>query len=446
MMKLDLLNILKCPYCGANFKVYKIISEENGDILNGFINCRCSKFMILEGILNLKQSPLNSYLKKLLANKKQKTAIAMSLLEKNESIFYIVKFLGVQKKPIKFLKDILLFLLKFRLKSIYRKYFDESISFFNSLGSESYDIYLKHRYSMETFWSIYPFISLLKPNKGIFLDLCCGTGHSSFIISNYINPSKHICIDSNFKNLYLAKKYFVKDASYICFDINYPLPFKTNIFSAILIQDAFYLILNRTLLIKEIERTLRSEGLFLLLSLPNSLRYYLGTGGPLSPEGWKNLFNQFPVKLIPEIDLIKNFVLMNKLDLKKEYSNSELKSSNNIAIIGSKCESFFKIYMNVDKAFFEKKDKLLLNPLYGITYDKDKLKLKRLFPNERFKEQYPLSVKYLPENFIIDKELSKFIEERYLNLKSSEISSDYLLKIEYLMKKFILINVPKNFY
>jgi SAM-dependent methyltransferase len=271
---------------------------------------------------------------------------------------------------------------------------------------------------------------LLKQNKEKILDIGCGRGHSSFVISTYIKPKELVCADMNFRNLYLAKKYIAKDANFVCLDANYPLPFKNEVFSTTMMLDAFHYVQARALLAAEMERTLLPEGFLLLLHMHNSLVYNVRVGEPLPSRAWINLFRHFDVRALPERRLIEDFILRNKLDLAKEYSKNELNASNAICIVGTKDKSVLKTFDNVWGDFLKNKNNLMINPLYVVRYEGNQIVLQRKFPKGLFDKEYPLSIKYLPQRCVLDAELFKSMKGRALNIIPEELSAESLKYIE----------------
>ena len=441
-MKLEFLNLMKCSYCGSDIKIGDVYEEREGELINGRVKCECSEFSVLEGILNIKPGPLNKYVINSLARHRVNEAVGLSLWKYAEDVCRIASLPEFGK-----LGRLLLALSKIVARHTYKKYVDKDLSLFSLLGTSASDMYLKHRFSAESFWPIYPFVPVLKGKGGRILDIGCGAGHASFILSTYVRPKELVCVDYAFRNLYQAKKYFVKDAEFICLDANYPLPFKNSTFDAIFMSDVFHYIYARTLLAREMERLLLPQGIILLLHLYNSLSYDPAAHGkPLSPLNWGRLFQQLPVKTLPERNLIEDFVLNNKLDLVKEYPEAELNACNTICLVGTKDKTLFRVYKEINEGFLMHKDNLIINPIYGIEHRRERAILRRQLPSESFRREYPITEKYLPEEYTIGEGLCKILKGRTLNLAQTTIPEEDLHHIEYLMKKFIVINVPKNYY
>lgn len=208
-MKQDLLELMKCPYCGTDFEIEEIYSENREEIVNGCIKCECNDYPILEGILILENAPTKKYIIEYLKKKEIEKAIALPFGNYTNNICRVMDFIE-SKLSGKFFKKVLLGFVNRSSERGSKKYSDKNISFCDVLGNKPRVIYFKHRFSSQTFWSLYPFIPLLRGKRKRILNVCCGAGHASFVLSKYVNPDELICVEGDFKSLYLAKKYFAK--------------------------------------------------------------------------------------------------------------------------------------------------------------------------------------------------------------------------------------------
>ncbi len=438
-MKAEILKLMKCPYCETDFEVEHIYEEKGGEVIFGLVKCECSEYPILEGILSLKESPMRSYLVKSLKDGKAEKAVALALGTGGEDICRIAHFLGLKPRYGRLLEGIFLTFVSGLTRN--KRKINKSSSFYG-LTKEPY---FKHRFSADSLWSIYPFIPILKTNRQRILDLGCGQGHVSFVISTCVNPEELVCVDHNFRSLYVARKYLVSDADFICSDVNYPLPFKDNIFTSISMLDAFHYVRARALLAGEIERVARPEGLLLLLHLHNSLvDNPAGGNHPLPPSAWVSLFKHFEIKALPERNLVEDFVLKDELDLEKEYSESELDASNAIAVIGTGDRSLFRVFEGVGSDFLKNNSNLIINPIYRIRRETNKILLDRETYSSEFWGEFPVAEKYLPERYVIEGELAKAVTGRTLIIPD-EISGENSQSVENLMRKFIIINAPQKY-
>ncbi|MFC1937654.1 class I SAM-dependent methyltransferase [Chloroflexota bacterium] len=444
-MKLEFLELMRCPYCYTDFSLGEVYQMKNGELINGCVKCECGEFSVLEGILNLRRSPLSAHVNTCIKDGRTGETSELMLEKYSESARRVADVLESKGMAGRMLRQILLSLIRNKSRRNFRRYADMGLPFCELLGTDPSAIYLKNRFSADSFWSVYPFIPLLKQKRERILDLACGTGHASFVLSSYIKPAQVVCADHVFGYLYLAKKYFAPEATFICLDANYPLPFKEGIFSSVFMMDAFHYVQSRASLAREMERILFPQGLLVLLHLHNSLGHNLAAGQPLSPSTWLGLFQQLPVKALPEKEVVEDFIAEQKLDLSKQYAEQELNSANAISLMGTKDKSLLQSYPQAGSDFIENKDNLIINPIYRIEQKPGQLILRRKFLGESFEQEYPLTMEYLPEEHVLSGKLMEAVKGRTVDVTSGGFSGEDLSLVEDLMKKFILINAPTNY-
>jgi len=282
-----------------------------------------------------------------------------------------------------------------------------------------------------------------KNKKKNILDFACGTGHSSYVISIYLEPEELVCADISFRFLFFLKKFFVEDAYCVCLDANNYLPFKEEHFDTIHTIDSFHYINEKKRLSREFERIIDPNGLLMLSHLHNSLQYNPGAGYPLRPQEWMSLFETIYPIAIPETSIIEDFIFHDKLDLEKHYSIDELNSSKAISITGSRRKSYDGLYKNIWEYIIKKKVNLIINPIYKIKNKNKNIILKRQFPSEFYRINYPITENYLPEKYVINCKISNYIKNRTLYL--NELDKNDILEIDDMMKRYIIINVPEKY-
>ncbi len=438
-MNSEILNLMKCPFCGSNFEIASVLEEKQNHIHYGRILCNCDEYPIIDGILYLKKDKIKPYVLQKLNLNRLKEASAIAHLRHAEDIYKIVDFFEL-KRHLGFVGKLLLRYSQNSASKIYKKYSDERLAFLD-LESE-FDHYFRYRFSSETLWTLYSFIPLLKRKNARILDMSCGVGYASFLISSFTNPSQLFSLDRSFSCLYLLKKYFAKNAECICLDGNYPLPFKDEIFSSVLMMDALHYIDARAMLAKEFERVTTSKGMLLLSHVHNSLvqqpHDYPGT--PMNPDTWKKLFHNNYVKAFSEEELTVEFLSNDRVDLSNEHSQTDLDSSKAICLISTNDVSLFTIYENVQQHYLQIKDHLIINPAYQKEDDKNNILTKTL--PDYFKKEYPLSPKYLPEKITFDEQLEETLAQLARKLP---VNQEDLETVEELMKSFVIINAPENY-
>jgi SAM-dependent methyltransferase/uncharacterized protein YbaR (Trm112 family) len=242
-MKKEFLSMLECPYCGSSFEIKEVYYEEEDEIVDGSVSCACAKeYPILEGILNLKLNSTQGYILDMLKKRKERAryiCLSLMLKESPERFLYLSDFLKSKGFLGRRLADTILALIIMWNTARDHKYFSTSKTFFDLLGNDPQSIYFKHRFSSQSLWSTYTIIPSLKMNSDRVLDLCCGMGHASSVISVHVKPKELVCVDQQFRHLYFARKFFVSNAHLLCADVDYGLPFKSGIFDSVLMIDAY---------------------------------------------------------------------------------------------------------------------------------------------------------------------------------------------------------------
>jgi len=421
-MKRSFLELLRCPYCGSIFELSEVIEARGSEIITGCLKCECNSFPILEGIPIIFNNSVNKYILKCLINRDIKTAFALAINGYSNDICRVADF--ISSKPSRsFFKKIIIKSFSYLYKDEHEFYSDESKYFWDILGPGLYEDYLRHRFSCQTFWTLYPFIPIIQKKKQLILDLCCGCGHASFVISNYVNPDELVCVDADFRNLYLAKKYFSK-GEFININANEQLPFKNHIFSSVIMMDAFHYIHAKSLLSKELYRIAEGDGNIILLHIHNSLVENVAAGIPINPSNLQNLFKDSSIKILPEEKIIQDFIHNSRLNLVEDYAHEDLTSSNLILIKSPYAEEFSKLWDKINP----REINLIINPIYKIrSKNENKILLELEFPSEYFRREYPITESFLVHDYELDLN----------NLDSALVGN--------LIRKFILINIPKKY-
>ena len=213
--------------------------------------------------------------------------------------------------------------------------------------------------------------------------------------------------------------------SFININANEQLPFKNNIFSSVIMMDAFHYINAKSLLSKELFRITEADGNIVLLHIHNSLVENVAAGIPITPSNLRNLFNDFNIKIFPEDKIIQDFIQHNRLNLKENYTQEDLSSSNFVLIKSPYTENISdELWDKINSTL----DNLIINPIYKIkSKNENKILLELEFPSEYFRREYPITECFLAHDY-----------ELNLNKLDSELIGN-------LIRKFILINVPEKY-
>lgn len=432
-----------CPYCKGNLQLQDEIEANDEEITHGIVDCACTSYPILAGILNLRYGRLFEQIVRRLRERKRIEAIGLGLEERmTETTLAVINTLRSKGIYGKALAQTFLRLLELKAQRAYERFADEDASFHDLMGRSDFETYLKHRFSLESFWSLYPFLRLLKENSHSILDFGCGTGHGSFVISTYAKPNELVCVDYSLRNLLMVKKFFAPNAECICLDGNYPLPFESEVFDSILTLDSFHYVRNQASLAQEMQRVLKDKGVLLMLHLHNSLAENPSAGHPLPPRTIASLLRDLPLQMLPERELLQEFLEGNCLDLRKTHSETELDSSEALTIVASRNNRIFRHFHDVANEFLSCDTNLIVNPIYQIKHENTKIIL-RHFPNESFRKEFPIAEKYLPPQWTLDNEFASKMHGRKLARKLTQVP--YSTYEKSLMMKFIIINAPERY-
>lgn len=371
----------------------------------GVAACKCREYPIVSGILIYKD--LKSSKAAIDAIKKAKTDRA---LDKTVMMFMGEKFVN----------------LALNMESLLNKFFGKKInmSFWKLatfIENSPFATYAKYRFSCPSLISALPFFPAIREavaGGGRILDLGSGMGHLSYLISGHFGSRDLFCADISFRGLYFTKRYMAGEgASCILLDAKEKLPFADGFFKAVISMDALQYIEEKELCAKEVDRALMKDGLMIFVHIHNQLVPGIAAGRPLTPEGYRALFPaDLNFHFFTEVALMRLVFSGKGADLQAGSPIEEVNKSDAIAFVGSRDKKYFRkygSYFELSREF----GKYILNPLYR----KREGKYVRVFPAERYEEEYYLIKDFFPE------------------------SVEPGLPTEELKRKLIMIPVPDNY-
>jgi len=125
--------------------------------------------------------------------------------------------------------------------------------------------YLKHRFSATSFRCAMPLIQDAHPRNGWMIDIGCGIGTSSFVFAKRMPASRIVCQNLEFTGLYLARRFVVPGAHYLCSDFGEPQPFDDGAFELVFSSDALQYVGDKQAACREVGRLVASDGRALLV-------------------------------------------------------------------------------------------------------------------------------------------------------------------------------------
>lgn len=280
-MRAPLLQLLRCPFCGSLLRIEDGPSLEwREDMLQrGVLYCECCAFPVVAGIPYLRAGNITRRVLQLL--KDQQFAAALHVL------------LGVDEA---------------RQKDWQRFEAQPQTATFRAalrlLSPTEEARYFLYRFSDPTFMASETVLESLAAhsawNPGRVLDLGGGTGHLARGLGRWPGGSEVVLADLEFWKLWLAREFVAPECDAVCCDANAPLPFARGAFSLACCSDAMNYVWQRRLLAGELTRLLTSQGVLLVTHLHNALCDNPSAGMPLTPAGYRRLFETLPVRLFKE--------------------------------------------------------------------------------------------------------------------------------------------------
>lgn len=294
-MKRDLIDQMKCPYCLGQFS----IRHEHGtaDRLQwGLLCCRCFEFPVVDGVLLLSLAKAYGGSEETLAPYVPLQVAAIKYIRAGDIQglkSWIARHLPLLHRLIgpdhidylTFSRDLNARLWPEVEKDLFawnryevlgrRGALSQGAGWVNRLASTrvgSWAMRLRRRFFPQiwgTFY-VYRFISnelaqlrtRLRdmPVAGPVLSLCCGHGPFELLLRGRDPAIPIVSIDGQLLNLFVVKRFIAPDASYVCHDVQFPLPFKDGAFSEVFSSSCLSELPSQAQFIRESVRVTSSEG------------------------------------------------------------------------------------------------------------------------------------------------------------------------------------------
>ncbi len=427
-MREALLSLVQCPACGGDLRIGTSREGSPGWIEHGEIVCSCDRHPVCWGILVLKRGHLKRRLLDLQRKGKFREAAVLALGAYGEELCRIDAYLdavpaGAMLRTL-FSGPILPY-----HAARYGKFVNGREPFWGLAGRGPYADYLRHRFSAQSFWLLYPFLPALKRQGRRLLELCCGAGHASFVVSRYASPEDLVCLDGNFRNLFLARR-FSSGADLVLADAGGPLPFRDGAFTCILMMDALHYVASQLLLARESERVLAEDGASFFLHVHNRGGENPSAGHPLGPADIRRLFRR-PVALVPDRHILEDFLFHDRLDLTRGVAAETLERCDAFSVASGNA---MPVWEGIWKEVLQAQERLAINPLYRVREAKGRLRLERRFPSPAYAREYPLSEAFLPPVV----EMDRSVRDRMAGGAADD-------EIHGLRRRFVVLDVPQGY-
>jgi SAM-dependent methyltransferase len=309
--------------------------------------------------------------------------------------------------------------------------------------------YLLHRYANPSFLAAVSLMPILEPFlKGAkigsaanglpprVLDLGCGAGHSSFLLTVLFPHVAITASDQDFVSLYLAKRFLAPNAEYVCSDVEVPSPFPDSYFDAVHCLDAFHYFRSKMAIVGELRRVLKRDAVWVFPHLHNALADNVTAGTPLSPEHYARCFEFLDPTLFDEADLLRHTGEIRRAPRSSGAAVARLRGAQTVALVGG-VKDPLDAARPLRELVGDAGVGLRINPIYQGRWRGDTLRLELRWPNERLHEECRAADDVLPREC----ELTKSQVRR---LRGAGGAADDP-QIRELTSRFVLVPLPRNY-
>ena len=417
-MKVDTLEILRCPYCGGRLDlVTSLFHRRTGDeIQDGVLGCQCCIFPVVDGIPVLHLLPAATTARDQIQEGRPDLARRTMVGLDDEA--------GARAFEAAAESD----------TATYR----ETVE---ALGPNFEGGYFLYRFSDPTYIVAQAVTravgaTVLGGSKRA-IDICGGSGHVTRTLLE-LSTAPPVLADLFYPKIWLARRFTAPGCEPVCCDGNAPMPFARGAFSLAMCTDAFMFIWTKRQFVNEMERLVDASGAVLIGHAHNERVWSPSHGQPLSPEGYKALFETIEPRLFAEARLFADVVNGGPLDLSRPDTTADLERDSALTIVASRHPGVYARHaVPIPTAAA---GEFRVNPLYVRADDaaagaSPGTRLRLRFPSEDYEQEYGACREYLPEEVTID-------PAAMAALATGRVSPE----IADLVQRKVIVDLPKRYY
>ena len=380
-------DILRCPYCGSRLDlVTSSFNEVNGDeIQTGVLGCQCCVFPVVDGIPVMHLQPNAVAAKDLVEQKKPNEARrAMFGLEEHPAVAQRVDALIASPD------------------ATYR-------SIVEAFGEYLEGGYFLYRFGDPTFIVGHALVRAVAGTVlrggGRAVDIAGGSGHLTRALLDLSTPAP-VLADLYFAKIWLGRRFTAPGCEPVCCDGNSPMPFARGAFSFAMCSDAFMYIWTKRQFVLDLLRLIDGQhpAAAMISHTHNQCTWTPSHGQPLTPDGYRNLFETLEPHVFGESGLFKDVVGGGPLDLSRVDSDKTLEAEQALAIIASTDSRVFTPH-TLEPAPSRPSGEFHVNPLYSAegSTTGETVRFRLRFPSEDYEQEYGACRQYLPEEVAISR-------------------------------------------
>ncbi|HMD37027.1 MAG TPA: hypothetical protein VKH42_18765 [Vicinamibacterales bacterium] len=387
-MRLDTLDILRCPYCGGRLELVESLFHRCGaaSIEDGILGCHCCIFPVVDGIpvMHLQTAATD----------------ARDLMQAGQPELARRKMFGLESDAEAAAFDAV----ASSATATYRETVD-------ALGPNFEGGYFLYRFSDPTFIVAEAVVRAVAgtvlARDGRAIDICGGSGHLTRTLVA-LSQAPPILADLYYAKIWLARRFTAPGCEPVCCDGNAPFPFAKGAFRFAMCTDAFMYIWTKRQFVAEMSRLIdcvtgapgTGDGAVLIGHTHNERTWTPSHGQPLAPEGYADLFEWIEPRIFAEGNLFEDVVAGGPLDLTRHDDAATLDASPALTIVATRHRGVFTKHAIAAQPLA---GELRINPLYAQEpADGNRVRLRLRFPGEDYEQEYGACRRYLPDEQTID--------------------------------------------
>jgi uncharacterized protein YbaR (Trm112 family) len=375
-MKLDTLDILRCPFCGGRLTLVTSMFHRaaGDDIHDGILGCHCCIFPVVDGIpvLHLRADAVAAR-EHIDAGRPRQALRAMVGLDDDAQA---EEFEAAAADPDSTYKVIV-----------------------EALGPGFEGGYFLYRFTDPTFIVANAVVravaATVLDGARRAIDICGGSGHLTRSLMDLSSPAP-VLADLFFPKVWLARRFTAPGCEPVCCDGNSPIPFARGAFGYAMCSDAFQYIWTKRLFVGEMARLVDGPiaGAVVINHTHNQITWSPSHGQPLSPAGYADLFETLPMRQFGEAGLFADVVADGSVDLARRDDPAALDADPALTLVASTHPDVFRRHTPRPAAAA---GEFRINPLYAVAASGDTLSLTLTFPDPSYEDEYGACRRYLPD-------------------------------------------------
>lgn len=418
-MHLSTLDVLRCPYCGGRLGLvtdsyHRATTEE---IHDGILGCHCCTFPIVDGIPVMHLRPETAIAQQQIAQ--GRPDLARRTMFSLDDVGRAETFDQVISAP----------------TATYREVVD-------ALGPNFEGGYFLYRFSDPTYIVGHAVVRAVAgtvlADGGRAIDICGGSGHLTRALMDLSAPPP-VLADLYFAKIWLARRFTAPGCEPVCCDGNAPMPFARGSFRYAMCSDAFMYIWTKRQFVLEMLRLIDDgagdgKGAAVISHTHNQCTWCPSHGQPLTPAGYRDLFETLEPRVFGESGLFADVVKGGPLDLSRSDPEPALEAEAALTIVATKNRDVFT-KRPLEPLEMEARGEFRVNPLYAGDGDADPVHFRLRFPSADYEEEYGACRQYLPDEVTIPRSLLG-------TLPSGRLANELIE----LARRRVIVDLPKNYY